>query len=306
MMTRVPGRRTIEGLFVVLFAASAAAQPAPARVEVGGIELHYIERGEGEPLILLHGGQADYRAWQPQIDALAPRYRVIAYSRRYHFPNRNSLGSNHSPIVDAEDLAEFIRTLKLGPVHLVGTSIGAYTAMAFAMKHPEQIRTMVLAEPPIHPWAAENPRGAALYKSFMENVQAKSASAFRAGNDEAAMRILIDAFDGPGTFDTLPTERKQIVMANVLFFKALSGSNEPFPNLPRASFRAMRMPVLVIHGENTDALHEMDSDEVAKTFPNASRATIPKAGHGSPRQNPDAFNAAMLIFLARHRQGAQR
>lgn len=291
------GERFVIWWLVLSLAAAAGAQVDPRRVAVGGIELHYIERGKGAPLILLHGGQGDYRAWQPQIDALAAHYRVIAYSRRYHFPNRNPLQANHSPIVDAKDLAALVSTLELGPVHLVGTSIGAYTAMAFAMQHPDQVRSMVLAEPPIHPWAAENPRGAGLYKSFMEDVQAKSARAFRAGDDEAAMRILIDEFDGAGSFDKLPAERKQVVMANAAFFKAMGASSDPFPNLPRARFRAMRMPVLVIRGANTDELHAMDSDEVAKTFQNSSRVTIPNAGHGSPRQNPAAFNAAVMQFL---------
>ena len=55
----------------------ALAQSAgPARLHGNGAELHYIEQGEGEPLILLHGGQGDYRAWQPQMEALASRFRV--------------------------------------------------------------------------------------------------------------------------------------------------------------------------------------------------------------------------------------
>ena len=299
------GKIKLYCVFVLLLAASAAAQPAPTRIEVGGVELHYIEQGSGEPLILLHGGQGDYRAWQPQIAALSARYRVIAYSRRYHFPNRNTVGVNHSPIIDANDLAGLIAALKLGSVHLVGTSIGAYTAMAFAMTHPELVRTMVLAEPPIHPWAAETQQGSALYRSFMEDVHGRAAHAFRTATDEAAMRILIDAFDGKGTFDALPAERRQMVMANAMFFKAIAASHDPFPNLPRARFRELRMPVLVIQGAGTDALHAMDAEEVAKTFPNASRATIPDAGHGSPRQNPAAFNRAVLAFLERHGAGAK-
>ena len=288
-------------VLIFLLAVAFAVQTEPRRMDVGGIELHYIQRGAGEPVILLHGGQGDYRAWQPQIDVLSPRYRVVSYSRRYHFPNRNPLGANHSPIVDAGDLAALIAALKLGPVHLVGTSVGAYTAMAFAMAHPELVRSMVLAEPPIHPWAAANPNGAALYRTFMQDVHGKSSNAFRAGHDEDAMRILIDEFDGRGAFDKLPPARREIVMANAPFFKAMAASKNPFPNLPRARFRQMQVPVLVIRGANTDALHAMDAEEVAKMFPNSSRVTIPDAGHGSPRQNPDAFNAAMLPFLDRHR-----
>ena len=68
---------------------TAAGVETPTRVMVNGVELHYVEAGEGEPVILLHGGQGDYRAWQPQVVVLKPHYRVISYSRRYHYPNDN-------------------------------------------------------------------------------------------------------------------------------------------------------------------------------------------------------------------------
>ena len=90
-------------------------------------------------------------------------------------------------------------------------------------------------------------------------------------------------------------------MANAGFFKAITASADPFPNLPQERVRRLGMPVLVIHGANTDALHVMDSEIVAGVFPNATRATIPNAGHGSPRQNPQAFTAAVTQFLEKHR-----
>src|SRR3989442_12106834 len=55
----------------------------PTKIRVRGVELHYIEQGQGEPLILLHGGQGDYRSWEPQMKVLSQQYRVISYSRRY-------------------------------------------------------------------------------------------------------------------------------------------------------------------------------------------------------------------------------
>src|SRR5262245_52562735 len=133
----------------------------PAKVVVGDVELRYIEQGKGEPVILLHGGQGDYRAWPALMEALAPRYRVISYSRRYHVPNENSLTStSHSALIDADDLAGLIAALDLRSAHLVGTSYGAFTALALAIKHPEMVRSMVLAEPPVHQWVTGTARGA--------------------------------------------------------------------------------------------------------------------------------------------------
>jgi len=110
------------------------------------------------------------------------------------------------------------------------------------------------------------------------------------------MRLFIDSFDGPGTFDALSPERRAAVMHNARFFKALTSSSDPFPNLPKAAVRRLHMPILIVRGENTDELHKLDTEELGRLLPNARRVTIPHAGHGSPRQNPDAFNAAVLEF----------
>lgn len=272
----------------------------PKKVLVGDVQLHYIERGRGEPLILLHGGQGDFRSWSPQMEALAPKYRVISYSRRYHYPNANPLTStSHSARTDAADLAGFIAALRLGPVHLVGTSYGAFTALAFAIDHPDLVRTMVLAEPPVLPWATGTARGADLYREFMTTAYEPAGKAFAAGDSVGAMRLFINRFDGPGAFDALPPERRRIVMQNARFFKAVTASSDPFPNLSKEKAGRLSMPVLIIRGANTKELDILVSEEVTRIIPNAEKAIIPQAGHSSPRQNPLAFNAAVLEFLGR-------
>jgi len=278
---------------------SASARP-PIRVVVNGVELHYVEQGQGEPVVLLHGGQGDYRAWRPQMLALTPRYRVISYSRRYHYPNNNPLSAtNYSALVDADDLAGLIAALGLGPVHLVGTSYGALTALAFAIKHPDDVRSLVLAEPPVHPWVAGDTRGAELFQQFMTTVHEPAGQAFANGDGAAAMRILVDAFDGPGAFNRLPEDSRAAIMANAPFFHALTSSSDPFPNLSKSDVSRLRMPVLIVRGEQTDALHRLVTEEVGRVLPQAQRVTIAWAGHDSPRQNPDSFDYAMLEFLGK-------
>jgi pimeloyl-ACP methyl ester carboxylesterase len=236
------------------------------------------------------------------MDALSPYYRVISYSRRYHYPNENPItGANHSALIDADDLAGLIDQLELRRVHLVGTSYGAFTALALAIAHPELVRSLELAEPPVHQWVTDTAHGAALYGEFMTTVQEPARLAFAAGNDESAMRIFIDAFDGNGTFDGLPAERRAAIMQNARFFKATTSSIDPFPALPKDKVRRLGMPVLIIRGENTDELHRLVTEELGRMLPNAERVTIPQAGHGSPRQNPQAFTAAALDFVERHK-----
>jgi pimeloyl-ACP methyl ester carboxylesterase len=233
---------------------------------------------------------------------LSPQYRVISYSRRYNYPNNNPLTTKyHSAFTEADDLAALVHKLRLGRVHLIGTSIGAFTALVFAVKHPELVHSLVLAEPPIHEWVRNSPNGAAAYKDFMTTVWEPAKAAFQTGDDEGAMRILVDAFAGAGRFDKLPPEARAAAMQNSRFFRANTSSSEPFPNLSKAKVRRLRIPVLIITGENTIKLHKLVNEELARLLPKAEQATIPKAGHGSPRENPQAFNDAVLKFLANHR-----
>jgi pimeloyl-ACP methyl ester carboxylesterase len=101
----------------------------------------------------------------------------------------------------AEDLFAVIQKLKLGRLHLVGASYGAYHALALALKHPDIVRSMLLVEPPIHSWM----KGTEPYREFMTKLCDPSAAAFRKGDNDAAVRIFVNGLFGPGSFERLPT-----------------------------------------------------------------------------------------------------
>jgi pimeloyl-ACP methyl ester carboxylesterase len=301
-MPQVPTVNKLRSLVLlcVLAGASAsvpAAAPEPTRILVNGIELHYISAGTGEPVILLHGGQGDYRSWAPQMEELSRYYRVISYSRRYNFPNQNPQSvTDFSVNTEAADLAAFIKALKLKKVNLVGTSMGAATALELALEHPKMVRSLVLAEPPILAWAKHFQNGA-LYDDFMRRIQDPASAAFADGNDEAAMRFFVDGFASPGRFDGLSPEARLGVMQNVTFFKMMTHSQNPYPELPPGRLRRLEIPVLVITGEKTIEIHRRIDEELTKMIPRARSATIPAAGHGSPRENPGVFTEVVENFL---------
>ena len=294
---KINTRAALASIILAIVALSATAQTVvPTKIRVNGVELTYIERGQGEPLILLHGGQGDYRSWEPQMAALSPKFRVISYSRRYNYPNDNPITSKkYSAYVDADDLAAFIRKLKLKRVHLVGTSIGAFTALILAVKHPEMVRSLVLAEPPVHDWVKDTQA----YKDFMTGAWNPAAAAFRAGDDSGGMRFLINAFGGAGTFENLPAAAVTVAMQNSRFFKAATLSSNRAFELSKEKVGRLKMPILLIRGENTILMHKLIIEELKRVLPGAEQAIIPKAGHGSARENPQAFNDAMLKFLNR-------
>ena len=281
---------------LVLAGVANAQELLPKQIRVRNVSLTYIEKGAGEPLILLHGGQADYRSWMPYLARFQDRFRVISYSRRYNFPNDNPINiKNFSAYVEADDLAALIKALRLKRVHLVGTSIGAYIALIYAIRHPDSVASLTLAEPAINAWV----RDTAEYADFSKKAWNPAADAFRQGDDRQAMRLLVDFFGGEGTFDKMPAEVQSIAMANARFFKAATLSNDPTPNISKDKVLRLKMPVLIIQGEDTFAMSKLIVKELTQVLPSAEFVLIPHAGHGSPRENPKAFGDALDRFLSR-------
>lgn len=281
-----------------LFVSAGAQTAEPAQLHVNGVNLSYIEQGSGAPVILLHGGMGDYSSWQPQLEPLARHFRVIAYSRRYSFPNDNpSVPRTYSPWTDAEDLTALIRRLRLHDVRLVGQSAGAYIALAFTLKHPDQVHGLVLSEPPAHQLIRGTADGEAAYQDFMTTVMIPAANYFRQHDVRHAMKIFVNGMAATNRFDSLSPEARGDAMRNSRSIEALCLSSNPFPLLSRAELGRLRVPALLVTGENTIRIHKLVNEELDRLLPNVKSVTIAGAGHGSPRENPLAFNEEVLRFL---------
>jgi non-heme chloroperoxidase len=265
-------------------------------------------RGHGVPIVFVHGSVDDYRSFEPQLDLLSRRYRVIAYSRRYNFPNTNALSGDHSAAVEAEDLANLLKALGAYPAHIVGHSYGAYTALILAMKHPELVRSVVLAEPPLLRWLPALPGGQHLYDDFMNKMWDPTGREFRRGDDRQALRITIDWFgrngyviDGkPAHFDTLPPEIRAFILQNSREWRALTTSSDAFPMLDRAAVKAVKVPILLMSGQNTMQLNKLIDAELRKLLPRAEAVVIRGATHEMWAEQPDVCRARISSFIAEH------
>jgi pimeloyl-ACP methyl ester carboxylesterase len=276
-----------------------ARHPAPSCVRLGEIELHYIQKGRGDPIVLLHGGTGDYRSWLSHVDYFAAGYHVFAYSRRYSFPNTNGrAAANHSASVEASDLAALLRSLDVGAAHLVGTSYGALTALTLATREPRNVRSLVLVEPPMHSWIRETAVGASMYEDFIRRIWRPAGFAFRQGHAREAMRILVDGFSERPRFNGLASEASDAIMQNASAMEALVLSSDPFSTPARDVVRRLAMPVLILCGEHTTPIHKLATEELGHTLPHAARAIIPGAGHASPQDKPFAFAEAVRLFLS--------
>ena len=266
-----------------------------------GVGLHYVTQGSGTPVIFVHGGGRDYGYWDKQLESFAARYRAVSYSRRYAPPNDNpEIVPDYAATVDAADLAGLMRRLDAAPAHLVGASIGGVAALFLAVQHPELVRSLVLAEPPVLRWALDLPGGRALLDRFLAEAFTPAGEAFRAGDAERAMALLTDAFLGAGTFRRFPEKLRRKVMSGWRDWAAQTMSTVPFPELARDAIRSIDKPVLLLSGAKTIPLHALVDAELERLLPNCERVVIPDATHDLWADQPDRCRAATLAFLARH------
>lgn len=275
-------------------------RPPPHRVEINGAELHYIEQGRGEPLVFVHGGLGDFRTWGPQMAPFAAHFRAISYSRRAHYPNAwPARYSQCAMSVHAADLAALITRLADGPVHLVANSYGGYICLLLATQRPALVRTLALAEPPVHPLLRRLPEGAALFEAFMAAAWQPAGRAFAAGNLEEGVRRFLNGAIGPGAFDRLspPVRAGMMLNARAMSVEALTPFEVYMPDLPDAALRGITAPTLLLHGADSPVMYHRINTALAARLPHAEQAVIPAAAHVLHSHNPTAHNAAVLAFL---------
>jgi non-heme chloroperoxidase len=286
-----------------------SSSPALHSINVNGVVLHYLDQGRGPTVLFVHGGMGDYRAWEAQIAPLSKSFRVIAYSRRYNFPNHNSIRTdNHSATVDAEDLAALIRSLKLGPVHLVGHSYGAYIALILAQTHPEMVRSLILSEPPLMKWLTDIPNGKPLLDDFMNNLWLPCGLAFHRRDPETALRITVNWFgshesppDGhSATYAGLSPADRSFLMQDINEWQALTTSRDAFPSLSREQVRQIRKPVLLLSGSRSVPALRLIADELARTLPSVQFVVLDGATHEMWSEVPHELTNWIRPFLLRN------
>lgn len=263
------------------------------KTRVNGVELHYDERGSGTPIVFSHGLLWSGRMFAAQVEALSSRYRCIT------FDHRGQGQSPRSPTAyDMDDLAAdaaaLIESLGAAPCHFVGLSMGGFVGMRLAARRPELLRSLTLIETA----ADEEPRRnvpkyrvmgwfARLFgvkglawavmpimfgRTFLRDP-ARAA-------ERAEQRALLEGIDVPGMLAALDS---------VITRKPIAGE------LGRVT-----TPTLVLHGEEDRAIVPPRAQRMAAAIPRARLVMLPRAGHTSTVEAPEAVTKAIAEFVDEH------
>ena len=266
---------------------------------VNGVELSYLDEGQGAPVVCVHGAFADLRNWEPQRRPIAERYRFIAYNQRYFGPDRwPDEGKVYSMQTHVSDLAAFIRRLDVGPVYVLARSYGATVALIAAIEYPGLMRALLVQEPQL-PSIVTDPAERAVLDAERVGLAVVRVAA-QSGDAAAATQLFFDWVNGQtGAFELLPRRAREAHLANGRTI-TLHFASPPAPRIACSDLAQLRIPVTVTRGEFTRPFMRICAEAVHRCVPGARLVVIPNARHAASAQNTAGFNHAVLEFIASH------
>lgn len=281
-------------LFLLVASQARAHAPGPpvtghGFAPVNGTRLYYEAEGEGPALILLHGGQLDSRIWDRQVAAYAGRFRVLRYDAR-GFGGSVPTGE---PYEDAEDLAALMDYAGIPGAHLVGLSLGGRIAINFALKHPRRVLSLTLAGPGLDGFQMADPDPNGTQKIMAVYDAANKGDLDQASELWLRTPIMAPAMEMPGLqarLRLMARENAHVWLRNPALQKVEETAARRLPEITA--------PTLVILGDRDVPVIRSIAEKIAAEVPGARKVVIQGAGHMVNMERPEAFDEAVLGFLA--------
>lgn len=270
-------------------------------VEVNGVTLHYVDEGEGKPVVFVPAAIVDHRVWEPYREAIAREHRFITYTQRYFgtepWPDD---GEQFSVETHAADLAAFIQALDVGPVYLVSWSYSGPVTTWMTLEHPELVRGLIHNEPSIRSLVAELPEERQAAITAEGEKYGPAIEAVEAGDAVRATELFIEAvFQRPsGGFEQEPDYMQTIWLDNARTVPLQVGITPPA--ISCEDLASLEQPTLILKGEHADLFFKSVADTMAECQPQAELQVLPGVNHDGTYNAIEAFTDHILDFLAEH------
>lgn len=261
-------------------------------MRVEGCDLHYEERGEGVPILLIHAGGATASTWGQAVDDLAQGGRVITYDRRGYA--RSGGDPVHSIRTHTEDAAALLDALGAPPAVVVGISISATIAIDLALRRPELVRAVVAHE---SPWRVTRQPPTVAQLAALARMGWLSARGRHAAAVAAFLRFAYSYREGGTAWDEFPEEWRHAAAENAP--AALADFRIAVGGYPAAKELAtITRPVLCTYGERSNKPLVRVARSLARVIPAAQLREIQGAAHAAAFDAPANF-ARIIAEAAR-------
>jgi pimeloyl-ACP methyl ester carboxylesterase len=266
----------------VLFAAPLSAQATMVRATTN-TGISYDVRGQGAPVVLIHGAVLDRRMWDYEDSVLAARFRVIRYDLRGH----GASADISAPFDASDDLLAVLDAVGVPRAHLVGLSAGSRIALDFALTHADRVDRLVLASP--------FPSGSQMTEraTYMDSLGA----ALQRGDVERGAVVLAGS-----RVMQVPSERadwvRGIVVSNARLFRQSPTAERRLSPPALGRLAEVRARTLIIVGERDSRDILRAADTLAVAIKGARRETVPGALHLVNLWAPELFTRLVTDFLS--------
>ncbi len=240
-------------------------------IDIDGLSVFYETEGDGETVVLLHGGLADNSTWAAQFSGLSPFRHVVAPERQAqgHTPDRPGPLTYEAM---TEQTVSFLVALGLGPVDLLGWSDGGMVGTLIAAEHPELVRTLTVT-------------GSGFSSTGYVPGAMEALVSLTPGDDDMVMFAAMYAQASPDGPEHFPEVWQKI---RTMWAKPFDWTEK---------VRQILAPTLVIIGDD-DYISVEHAQDFSRTVANGQLAVVPGASHLVPMEKPDLFNQLVLQFIA--------
>ncbi len=256
---------------------------------IADTKFHLVDQGSGPPLLFVHGFPLDHQMWLGQIDALADEYRVLA-------PDLRGFGESESSLEVvsmeryADDLVSILDALEVDqPVSLCGLSMGGYVAWQFWKRHARKLDKLILCDTRA---VADSTEAALARRELAKDVLAQGTSMLV----EAMIPKLFSSKSREKKPDIVEATSAVIQKANRMGVAAALRGMADRPDVTHW-LRQIRVPTLVVCGEEDAISVVSEMGEIADQLPQATFTVVPDCGHMAPLEDPAFVNRAIRDFL---------
>jgi 3-oxoadipate enol-lactonase len=274
----------------------------PYAVTSDEVKLYYEEVGRGTPILFVHEFAGDHRSWELQLRELGKRYRCITYAARGYRPSDvPGDPAAYSYMHVMRDAVTVLDHLQIDRAHLIGLSMGGYTALQVALNHPGRVRSLVLAGTGSgsERWYTEDfhKRSRDLAVQFEKEGSAAVAQTY----GRSASRITFEIKDPRGFAEFSRQLAEHDAQGSAHMSRGFQGARPSLYDF-EADIRKLEMPALIVVGDEDERCIEPGLF-LKDALTASGLAVLPKTGHAVNLEEPDLFNQLVGHFLARADNG---
>jgi pimeloyl-ACP methyl ester carboxylesterase len=270
-----------------------------------GVTLHVETTGTGVPLLFIHEFAGDHRSWEPQVRFFSGAFRCITYAARGYPPSDVPADpAAYSQQHAVADAIAVLDRLGLPAAHVVGLSMGGFTALHLVLTHPGRVLSAVAAGAGY----GAPPERATAFRAECEAVAAafESDGALQVAEWYALgpARVQFQNKNPRGWAEFADALAGHSSLGSALTMRGVQGARPSLFAL-RDEFTRVTTPVLIMAGDEDEGCLET-ALMLKRAIPAAGLAILPRTGHTANLEEPDVFNAAVDRFLAAAARGAWR